>query len=159
VADGEEGDFVCTGLTNVDMPLVRYRVGDRGRRAATATGCDCGRTLPLLQAIEGRQDDVLYTVDGRRIGRLDPVFKAGQPIREAQVIQEALDRVRVRYVPAPEFTPEAGRSIIDQLQARMGPIEVILEPIDAVPRTANGKFRAVICDLPADQRRSLGLAA
>ena len=24
------GDLVCTGLLNKDMPLIRYRVGDRG---------------------------------------------------------------------------------------------------------------------------------
>ena len=45
-------------------------------------------------------DDVLYTRDGRRVGRLDPVFKDRVAIREAQVIQDALDVVRVRYVPA-----------------------------------------------------------
>ncbi len=144
VANGTAGDLVCTGLLNVDMPLIRYRVGDRGTLPAVVTACPCGRTLPILTSVEGRVDDVLYTPDGRRIGRLDPVFKAHLPVREAQIIQEALDRIRVRYVPAPNFSADAGRSIIERLQARMGPVEVILEPVKEVPRTANGKFRAVI---------------
>ena len=42
-----------------------------------------------------------------RIGRLDPIFKARLPVREAQIIQEALNRVRVRYIPADDFTPDA----------------------------------------------------
>jgi phenylacetate-CoA ligase len=136
--------LVCTGLLNADMPLIRYQVGDRGFLLAEGTACECGRTLPVVGSIEGRTDDVLYTLDGRAIGRLDHVFKADLPVREAQIVQEALDRVRVRYVPAPNFTPNAGRSIAERLQARMGPVTVILEKVEHVPREANGKFRAVI---------------
>jgi phenylacetate-CoA ligase len=147
VPDGVAGDLVCTGLLNADMPLIRYRVGDRGAFPETETACPCGRSLPSLAAVHGRSDDVLQTIDGRRIGRLDPVFKANLPVREAQIIQEALDRIRVRYVPAPEFTPEAGRSIVERLQNRLGPVEVVLEPVAEVPREANGKFRAVVSRL------------
>jgi phenylacetate-CoA ligase len=150
VANGTIGDLVCTGLLNADMPLIRYRVGDRSALPADDEACTCGRRLPMLALLEGRTEDVLYTVDGRHIGRLDPVFKADLPVCEAQIIQEALNRVRVRYVPTRDFSPEAGRSIIERLQARMGAVEVILEPVDEVPRGANGKFRAVICNLPPE---------
>lgn len=154
---GATGDLVCTGLMNGDMPLVRYRVGDRGCLRATPETCACGRSLPGLASVEGRIDDLLYTTDGRRIGRLDPVFKSLLPVREAQIIQESLERVRVRYVPASDYTPEAGRSIIEGLRARMGPVEVVLESVDVVPRTANGKFRAVVCDLsPQDVAQAVG---
>jgi phenylacetate-CoA ligase len=152
VMAGATGDLVCTGLLNSDMPLIRYRVGDRGCLKVTDDTCDCGRSLPGLASVEGRIDDLLYTTDGRRIGRLDPVFKSFLPVREAQIIQESLGRVRVRYVPTPEYTAEAGRSIIEGLRARMGPVEVVLESVDMVPRTANGKFRAVVCNLPPQVR-------
>lgn len=138
-----EGEFICTGLINFDMLFIRYRLGDRGI-ITRSTSCKCGRLLPQMGTIEGRLDDVLYTSDGRRIGRLDPVFKAHLPVREAQIIQETLDRVRVRYVPAPEYTDEAGNSITKRLQERMGSVQVILEPVEQLPRTASGKFRAVI---------------
>ena len=98
VAAGEAGEFLATGLNNVDMPLIRYRTGDRGALAAAGV-CACGRTLPRLARVEGRSDDVLFTPDGRRIGRLDPVFKAHFPIREAQLVQETLERMRVGYIP------------------------------------------------------------
>jgi len=149
---GAVGDLVCTGLVNVAMPLVRYRVGDRGALAADDISCRCGRILPILASVEGRVDDVLYTRDGRRIGRLDPVFKTDLPVSEAQIVQETLDRVRVRYVPAPEFTPDAGHSIVERLQARMGPVHVILEEVSEIPRTANGKFRAVISHISANSK-------
>ena len=155
VPDGSAGEIICTGLINADMPLIRYRTGDRGSLSAWPGLCACGRTLPILGSVEGRVDDILYTTDGRRIGRLDPVFKAHLPVREAQVIQEKLDRVRVRYVPAPDFTSAAGRSIADRLRGRMGDVSVILEAVDQLPRGANGKFRAVICNIPKEERMEL----
>jgi phenylacetate-CoA ligase len=153
VVKEKAGDFLCTGLLNTDMPLIRYRVGDRGFASEPSFSCKCGRSLPKQGPIEGRVDDVLYTFDGRRIGRLDPVFKTNLPIREAQIIQEALDRVRVRYVPEPHFTPQAGQSITERLQERMGAVQVILEPIDEIPRTANGKFRAVISQINSPESK------
>ena len=155
VADGQPGDLVCTGLSNPDMPLVRYRVGDRAVLPATSEPCSCGRTLPVLGSIEGRLDDVLYTLDGRVIGRLDPVFKAGIPIREAQIIQDGLDRIRVLYVPAPGFTNADREVIIARIKARLGSVNVVLEPLPEIPRTANGKFRAVVCNLsPAEKEQA-----
>jgi phenylacetate-CoA ligase len=149
VPTGQTGRFICTGLLNADMPLVRYEVGDHGALAAEVEGssCACGRTLPVLQKVEGRLDDVILTRDGRRVGRLDPVFKTDLPIREAQIIQESLDSIRVRFVPAPEYTPRDGMTIGQRLQDRVGDMEIVLEPVERIPRSANGKFRAVICNL------------
>jgi phenylacetate-CoA ligase len=149
---GEVGELVCTGLLNADMPLVRYRVGDRGALRAPGENCSCGRALPALAQVEGRLDDVLYTADGRQVGRLDPVFKAELPIREAQIIQESLELIRVRYVPAPGFAKIHGETIARRVRERLGPVEVVLEELPEVPRGANGKFRAVICNVPPRQR-------
>jgi phenylacetate-CoA ligase len=116
------------------MPLIRYCVGDRGALVTAKGPCICGRTLPILASVEGRSDDVLYTSDGRRIGRLDPAFKTDLSLREAQIIQEALGRVRVRYVPAPNFTPEAAHFLVQRLQERMGQVEILLEEVNKIPR-------------------------
>ncbi|MGE0448380.1 MAG: phenylacetate--CoA ligase family protein [Vicinamibacterales bacterium] len=145
------GDFVATGLLNSDMLLVRYRIGDRGARA-TARACGCGRTLPALAYIEGRTDDVIFTKEGRAVGRLDPVFKSDLPIREAQIVQERLDRMRIRYVPAPEFNERTGRALAERLRERVGDVQVVLEAVDHIPRTSSGKFRAVVSMVPPAER-------
>ncbi len=143
VSVGRSGRLVATGLMNADMPLIRYETGDRATMAAEA--CACGRSLPVLQAIEGRVDDVVVTRDGRHIGRLDPVFKADLPIIEAQIIQEDLDTLRVLYVPTATYSETDGASLVQRIRDRTGDdMRVILEAVEAVPRTANGKFRAVI---------------
>jgi len=145
------GELVCTGLLNPDMPLVRYRVGDSGRVADPTAGCRCGRTLPALAAIDGRTNDLLITRDGRRVYWLNPVFY-GLPLREAQIVQEHLERLRVRYSPAPGFSADTAREIVARLRARMGAVAVELEEVAVVPHSAAGKLRAVVCELPADEK-------
>jgi phenylacetate-CoA ligase len=154
-AAGETGDLVATGLLNDAMPLVRYRIGDRGTLAADTQTCACGRTLAQLQSLEGRADDVLFTPDGRRVGRLDTVFKADFPIREAQIVQDRVDSVRVRLVPAPGYDAAVAAAIRRALVDRMGEIEVRIEEVTAIERTSRGKFRAVICNLPPEVKNNL----
>jgi phenylacetate-CoA ligase len=141
---GQTGRLVCTGLLGSDMPLIRYDVGDRVAIAPPEERCACGRTLPILLSVEGRSDDVILTADGRRIGRLDPVFKQDMPIREAQVIQETLDHLRVLVVPGSGFSPKHEQALVSALRERVGDVAVVIERVTEIPRSANGKFRAVI---------------
>jgi len=151
VPRGVAGDLVCTGLLDADMPLIRYRVGDRGTMPPQDSPCACGRTLPEFGEIQGRSNDMLLTPDGRQVFWLNPVFY-GVPVREAQIIQEAIGRIRVRYAPADAFTPRWDREIAGRLRARLGDVEVILEPVARVPRSANGKLQAVRCELGPEER-------
>ena len=152
---GVAGRLIATALLNADMPLIRYETGDRATLAAGA--CACGRGLPVLAAIEGRVDDVIVTPDGRHIGRLDPVFKADLPIHEAQIIQKTPDTLRVLYVPTAAYTPADGQALIGRIHDRVGgSMRVELEAVAAIPRTANGKFRAVVSEIAHGARRPVG---
>ncbi|MEW6282469.1 MAG: hypothetical protein AB1758_27925, partial [Candidatus Eremiobacterota bacterium] len=51
-----EGELVITCLNRRLMPLIRYRLGDRGRWIPGP--CDCGRTTPRFELL-GRADDLL----------------------------------------------------------------------------------------------------
>ncbi len=150
VADAVPGELICTGLLNSEMPLIRYRMGDCANlEPGRTTQCKCGRSLPTIQSIEGRVDDVLFTRDGRQVGRLDPAFKGSMPIHEAQIIQESLEQVRVRYVPAEGFASSSSEAIARAIREHLGPVEVILEAVTRIPREKNGKFRAVITRVKA----------
>ena len=115
---GGLSEFICTGLMNADMPLIRYRVGDSGKLSINK--CVCGRTLPVIEGIAGRTDDVLFAKDGRQIGRMDPVFKGGMPIKEAQVVQESLSRITVNYVPADDFRNEVLTELTTRIRDGLG---------------------------------------
>lgn len=152
----EHGEMVATGLLNPDMPLIRYKVGDRAQPARAIGPCPCGRGLPYMGRVEGRMNDILFTPDHRPVFWLNPVFY-GLPVRQSQIIQEHLDVLRVRVTPAPGFTVATERTIVSRLQDRMGDVRVIVDRVLEVPRTANGKLRAIVCQLPASERTA-GLA-
>jgi phenylacetate-CoA ligase len=63
VSPGESGEIVCTSLFNYAMPLIRYAIGDIGTPSDET--CECGRTLPLMQMVEGRKDSLLLLPSGR----------------------------------------------------------------------------------------------
>ena len=148
--ESEGDETVATGLLNADMPLIRYRLGDRLRLGAE--GCPCGRTLPVLANVDGRDDDVVVTPDGRRVGRLDPIFKSDLPLHETQVIQETRARVRVLYVPADGWSEVHGEHLLARLRDHLGELDFVLEEVDAVPRIA-GKLRSVVSLLPEREPR------
>ena len=146
----EEREVIATTLIARDQPLIRYRLGDRLAETPPTPGestCRCGRTLPVISGLEGRVDDVLVLPDGRRVGRLDPVFKGDLALREAQIVQQAPSLVVLRYVPADGFDDGCRRRLCRRLADRLGGedlVEIVLEPLDRIPRDANGKFRSVI---------------
>ncbi len=146
VGPGETGSAVCTGFLNRAMPLIRYRLGDR--LMAGSGSCPCGSAFPLLGGIEGRLDDVLLTVDGRPLTRLDPVFKTLGGIAEAQIIQQERDLLVVRLVPDGVFDEAGERALIGELQKRAGRgMRIRIEQVAEIPKDRNGKFRAVISRL------------
>ena len=146
---GVTGRLIATGLLNTDMPLIRYQIGDRGALAEEQRECPCGRGLPILERLEGRVDDVIVTPEGRRVGRLDPVFKADFPIREAQIVQQSLERVVLRVVPAPGYDHRIAEELAERLRQRLGrSMAIDVEEVDRLPRSAGGKLRAVVSNLP-----------
>jgi phenylacetate-CoA ligase len=103
--------------------------------------------MPRLARLEGRNVDNLVTADGRKVFWVNPVLY-GLPIAEGQIVQEAVDRIVVNVVPAAGFDDGTKSEITDRLRLRLGPIDVTFKTVDAIPRGANGKFRAVINQVP-----------
>jgi phenylacetate-CoA ligase len=155
VLNDQSGDLVFTGLLNFDMPLIRYRIGDRGRLPSEENPCACGRTLRTFGALEGRIDDIVYTRDGRVLSpnAVDIVFDPGIPLREAQIIQESLDHVRLRYVPANGFGATHKEVLAMRLRGRFGDVEVSFDQVDRIPRGPNGKFKVVASNVKATAQR------
>ncbi len=57
--DGELGELVITTLQKEGAPLIRYRTHDLTRIIPDDIPCPCGRTLPRIDVILGRTDDMV----------------------------------------------------------------------------------------------------
>lgn len=142
VREGAVGEVVATGFINEMMPLIRYRMGDL---ASWVDGqCKCGRAFPRLQRILGRIDDVVITADGRRIGRLDPIFKSVTSLHEAKIIQTSPTNIIVEMVVSDAFSQREEDTLRRELEVRLGnTMTLMFQKVEQLPRTASGKLRQV----------------
>jgi len=146
VKEGEVGNIVCTGFVNRKMPFIRYSIGDSAKYSTKS--CACGSHFHLIDSIEGRTDDLLILRDGRKIGRLDPVFKGLKSIKETQIVQVSLDKISVSIVKESDYDDEQNKILIRELKKRVGnDIDVTINFVNEIQRTKSGKFRAVISEL------------
>ena len=143
---GEAGEVVATRLMQEYQTLIRFRLGDLARWDPDP--CPCGRAMPVLREVVGRIEDVVIGPDGRQMVRFHGIFADQPHVREGQVIQENLNCIRVKVVPTNGFGPADVQDITHRVQQRLGSqTEVIVEPVHQIPRTAAGKFQAVVSRL------------
>jgi phenylacetate-CoA ligase len=146
-APGEAGEVVVTALSRVYQPLIRFRLGDMA--TWDDAPCACGRAMPVIKEVLGRMEDIVVGPDGRQMVRFHGVFVNQPHIREGQIVQEALDRIRVKVVTTEGFNGDDKAEITHRIQQRLGPsVSVVVESVPSIPRTSAGKFKAVISLLP-----------
>jgi phenylacetate-CoA ligase len=141
---GGLGEIVVTNLFSRAMPIIRYRTGDVGELGSEP--CSCGRSLPLLKKIDGRQTDFLVAMDGRILHALAVIYilREMAAVKEFQVIQESLDRVVIRMVAEDSFSKEDESSIVLRVRKLLGEeVEVVVDKTAEIPRPRSGKFRYV----------------
>jgi phenylacetate-CoA ligase len=142
---GQSGQVAITDFFNFGMPMVRYLNGDCATYAPQP--CSCGRSLPILASIDGRQLDMIKTRDGRLLaGEIFVTMSFGWPVvHKYQVVQLSDDVLQFRLVlRRPWETGERDR-FMAQAQGYTGPtmnIEVI--EVNEIPVNATGKRRITI---------------
>ncbi len=145
-APGEPGSVVVTDLSNRAMPLLRYQVGDVATWAQG--GCACGRTLPRLARLEGREADYVITPAGNLVSgiSLTENFATQIPgLAQMQIIQEQLDFFRLRVVRGPDFGPASEERICHLVAERFGSdVRYQCEYVDRIAPEPSGKYRFCI---------------
>lgn len=152
VLDGDEstpGRIVVTDLINRGMPFIRYEVGDL---ATVARGvCPCGRGLPRLGRVHGRTSDILFAPDGRAISGisiLDTFIIHVAGVRQAQLVQDALDHIRVRVVGGAGFGDATVQELHRAVAKVFGPaMRCDVETVEVIAPSARGKYQFSICQL------------
>ena len=142
---GQEGNVVITDLFNYGMPFVRYVNGDRA--VAGFDQCRCGRGLPLLKKVVGRQLDTLETPDGRKIpGEFFPhLIKEFPAVRRFQVVQEKLEVITLKLVVDGGLTLADREHLLAEVRKCTGTkVDVRLQMVDDIPLTNAGKLKVVV---------------
>jgi phenylacetate-CoA ligase len=140
---GEVGRVVVTTLQNFAMPLIRYDLGDY---AEVGKPCDCGRGLPVLKRILGRQRNMFTLPDGRRIwpswaDAPSAGFQQLPPVSQFQIVQTTTETIEARLVVSRPLTPEEESGLKRMLTEGVGyPFSVSFKYVDSIPRSPNGKF-------------------
>ncbi|MBN1583307.1 MAG: phenylacetate--CoA ligase family protein [Anaerolineae bacterium] len=147
VEDGETGGVVVTSLTNYVMPFIRYRLADVGRMSTRQ--CPCGRGQPMLEAIEGRQNDMFRTRDGRTVlWGIDRPFKTMEGVQKFQLVQKSLDYVVVRVVKGEPMNQAQKAKVEETLRVALGNhIRIDFEFPDEISTERSGKYRYTVCEI------------
>lgn len=146
---GRLGRIVATGLHNFTMPLIRYETSDVTTLAKEP--CACGRALPMMSGVTTKDEDIVVTPDGRYVSSsiLNAVTHHLVHVAESQIVQEDKSRVVMRVVPHASYNDDDTRFIITSLKQVLGEdVQVEVEIVDSIARTASGKFRWVISKVP-----------
>jgi len=151
--DGK-GQVVATGFNNYLMPLIRYATGDVAiRRPGT---CQCGRSYPLWERIEGRVQEYVLAKDGRAVSLTGLIFglhfDAFGRMRQIQLVQRKRGAVTVRISKTASYTDQDEQEIEEKIKDAMKEdLDISFEYVDEIKRTEAGKHRFLIQELPIAQ--------
>lgn len=142
-APGEMGRVVVTDLANHVMPFINYSAGDL---AVAGPRCPCGRGMPTLARLEGRDTEMIRTPEGREVSSgafgqlLTFVIGIIPYVWEYQVAQTAADAITVRVVPTARYTPSFQAALTRGIEEFLGPgMAVTVEAVTAIPLEPSGK--------------------
>lgn len=145
----QEGEIICTDLTNYTMPFIRYALGDIV--VLSKRKCGCGKNFPLIKSIEGRSDDFLTLPMGKL---LSPVplrveLEEINGIDQYKLIQKNISTFNVQIIKGQAFkeaTIEEFENVLREILGR--DIKVNINIVDEIPREKSGKIRPIVSKVP-----------
>ncbi len=98
VSPGEIGEIVITNLMNYALPLIRYHTGDVGVLGHEL--CSCGRNLPILKSLEGRDVDCFTLANGQRITpkAIIHAIQGAYGVSRFQAVQQTPNKVTIELM-------------------------------------------------------------
>jgi phenylacetate-coenzyme A ligase PaaK-like adenylate-forming protein len=141
VAQGDLGEVVVTDLYGGVLPLLRYRLHDRG--AWGEAQCVCGRSLRVLQVDRGRIDSFIQTPHRGPVYDAILAYTVPPQVGRFKAVQVTLNQLVVDVVPGPGFTsPQTTQECQRRWEAELGPsMRVSVRVVDNIPPEPSGKLR------------------
>lgn len=143
VSPGELGKILVTDLTKFGMPFLRYEIGDMG--IPSNETCSCGRGLPLMQSLEGRTTDFVFTPSGRFIsGSAVTLIFRDLDVEGYQIVQKTKEKIIVNIIRGSNFSDTDAQFILNSLGKYARDIEVELQFVEKIPPTRSGKNLIIV---------------
>ncbi len=143
----QTGRVILTDLFNYSMPFIRYEVGDMA--TPTHRLCSCGRTLPLIDSLDGRTSDIIRFRDGSVLSGLvlSAVFEH-LPIQQYQIVQLDEDNLLIRIIRERDYNQAHTDRLLRITEHHIGPhANVKLEFVEEIPVTRAGKQLFIVSNL------------
>ncbi len=153
--EDELGEVVCTGFTNYAMPFIRYRTGDIG--VNTNKECECGRKYKLIKRIEGRIQDFFVDKSGSIVPSTcadDGLRKIIEKVNNFQFVQNEPGKIILNVDFCREPAEEEISSVIKRFYEKYPRFEIDIRKIDNIARTANGKQRFFVQNIPISYKKN-----
>lgn len=148
VKPGELGTVLVTDLSNYGMPFIRFQIGDL--TMPLQERCKCGRGLPVMSSVVGRDTDIVVTPDGNYLVAyfFGHIFESMTSVDQFQVVQEAKDEIEVKIVKNNKFSNQDARYVEDAIRKGAGEkLKIRLNFVKDIPVPRSGKIRLVISEI------------
>jgi phenylacetate-CoA ligase len=162
VGSGERGEIVYTSLFNYAMPLIRYGTRDIG--TPLDGYCPCGRSLPLINVVEGRENSFLVFPNGHIVSPMSFIetlkaFLLVKEIEQYRIVQDKVDKITILVKKANEEINESRvrnwllANIFHDLpraeNVDLSAITFEVKFVDKLPLTQRGKMNVVTSNVSA----------
>ncbi|AOY79369.2 hypothetical protein BJP36_04990 [Moorena producens JHB] len=144
---GVEGNILVTNLTNYAMPLIRYKIGDRGTLLVNEP------SRQILKQVSGRSADMFKRKDGTLVhGEYFTHLLYFQDwIYKFQVTQKSYFKIVIKIIKAnPSYEPKQQEldEIVDKCKVLMGEdYKVIIRFVNQIDPSKSGKYRYTISEI------------
>jgi len=141
--DGIEGEIIVTSLTNYAMPLIRYKIGDRGILNTTKYN------FPVLEKVSGRNVNMFKAnnklIDGEYFTHLIYYIEW---IQKFQFIQKDYNLIEIKIVKNFDERQEDLNNIEDGVIKVMGnDCKVKFNFVEEIKPLKSGKYLYTICEI------------
>ena len=144
VPKGEYGRTLLTNLEDKVFPLIRYENGDRGRWLDGQ--CPCGRTLPMIDSVKGRESESFVLPSGKTINGefLTTIFDSNPDLVSGfRVVQHKDRSITVEYVPGSGSAKNVELLVSAFCDKLGGEVLVNAKKVSSIAHD-RGKFRFVV---------------
>lgn len=144
VKKGEEGEIVVTTLNNYYMPLLRYKIGDRGIK-----GDDLDFGTLKIRDVLGRTLGVIHKKDGSKIDGqfFTTLFFDKKGIKQFQLIQKTISNLQLKIVKAEDFNAEELKAILERIKKELIDVEIDVSFCEQINLTSTGKIMYVYSEI------------